>query len=58
MCSSPLGWDEIESGSDVEASLPFKEENKMDVDNTIHDGPPLAIGLEVLAMVSPDPCKY
>lgn len=56
MHPSPLGLDEMDSGSDGGMSPPSKED-QMNVDNSIHDGPPPAGGLEVLTMVAPALCK-
>lgn len=53
----PLVLDEFDSGSDDEASQPLEEEDLMNVDNLIHDGPSPLGGLEVLAIVTPIPCK-
>lgn len=58
MHRSPLGLDEVKSGNDGEAMIqPSKKENKIHVDNPIHDGPPPIRGVEVLAVVSPTPSK-
>lgn len=50
----PLGLDESDSddGGKV-ASQPSEEDDQMDVDNPIHNRPPLAGGLDVLAAITP-----
>lgn len=54
---SLLDIDESDSYGDDEASQPSKDDDQMDVDNSIHDGPPPARGLDVLVVVSLTPDK-
>lgn len=56
MCSGPLGLDELGNDSDGEvASQPLEEDDQMDTDNPIHDGPPPTRGLDVLIVITPIP---
>lgn len=53
MHPSSLTLDELDSRSDDVVSLPSKEDDHMNVDNLIHDSPPLVGGLEVIVAVAP-----
>jgi len=57
MCPGSLGLNESNSRSDGAMSLPSEEDDHMNVDNPIHDGPPLIGGLEVVAIILPAPSK-
>lgn len=52
-----LGLDQLDSGSDDAMSPPLEEEDKMNVDNPIYDGPPPVGVLEVLVAVPLAPGK-
>jgi len=56
MCPSPLQLDNLDSDNDgLEATQPSEEDDQMDMENSIHDGPPLARGFDVLAVATTTP---
>jgi len=56
MHSGPLRLDESSTNSDDEVdSQPSDEDDQMNVDNPIHDRPPLVGRLDVLVVISPTP---
>lgn len=57
MCTGSLGLDKLGNGSDDSIIPPLEEEDHSNVDNPIHDGPPLVGVLEVLAVVGLAPGK-
>lgn len=52
-----MGLAKIDSDGDELESLPSNEDDPMNIENLIHDGPPPMVGLELLAAVAPAPSK-